>query len=120
MQITKNFTAKELECPCCEGLVFDDKFVKRLQILRDLICVPMVITSGYRCRIHNEKIGGSTSSRHLYGSAVDVKCDQWDGQKKWEFVREAMQLGMSVGIYKTWFHIDLRLKPGLPVLFYGR
>lgn len=118
MNITKNFTDKELECPCCGGLVFDDKFVKRLQILRDLIFIPMVITSGYRCRIHNEAISGSESSRHLYGSAVDVKNDSWSGAKKWEFVNEAMKLGMSVGIYKSWFHIDLR--PGSPVIFYGK
>jgi uncharacterized protein YcbK (DUF882 family) len=118
MQVSKNFTDKELECPCCGGLVFDEKFIVKLQALRDFMQKPFHITSGYRCRFRNEKLGGFKNSRHLHGSAVDVRSDQWCGATKWEFVKEALHQGLSVGIYDGWFHVDLR--PGSPVLFYGK
>lgn len=35
---------------------------------------PILITSGARCRAHNRRVGGSPTSRHMDGLAVDVSC----------------------------------------------
>ena len=43
-----------------------------LQPLRDLLGVPIHITSGYRCERLNELIGGARHSQHLYGEASDI------------------------------------------------
>ncbi|ACZ19802.1 YcbK family protein [Thermanaerovibrio acidaminovorans] len=35
------------------------------------------ITSAYRCRSHNAKVGGSPRSLHMAGRAFDVACPSW-------------------------------------------
>ena len=72
----------------------------------------------YRCRIGNDQIGGAKNSQHLHGRAMDVLTNGWTGAEKWMFVHEATKLGLSVGLYSMWIHIDLR--PGDPVVFYGK
>lgn len=42
-----------------------------LQPIRDLIKVPMIITSGFRSQQVNRLVGGVANSQHLYGQAVD-------------------------------------------------
>lgn len=42
-----------------------------LQPIRDLIKVPMIITSGFRSPQVNRLVGGVANSQHLYGQAVD-------------------------------------------------
>ena len=36
---------------------------------------PIIITSGYRCKELNAKVGGKPNSKHLKGLAVDLKWD---------------------------------------------
>lgn len=45
--------------------------VNCLQPVRDLIQKPMIVTSGYRCKLLNQKVGGSQKSEHLQGKACD-------------------------------------------------
>jgi peptidoglycan hydrolase-like protein with peptidoglycan-binding domain len=71
-KITANFTRSEFQCKCgCNAQMIDAELVAKLQQLRDKLGVPLTITSGYRCLVHNNKIGGSKSSKHLYGLAAD-------------------------------------------------
>ena len=42
------------------------------QPLRDFLGKPVVISSGYRCRELNEKVGGVSNSQHLTGEAADI------------------------------------------------
>lgn len=41
---------------------------------KDLVEIPIVINSGYRDFAHNNRVGGSPGSDHLYGRAVDIYC----------------------------------------------
>ena len=43
-----------------------------LQPLRDYLGVPVVITSGYRCRALNRLVGGVPNSQHILGEAADI------------------------------------------------
>lgn len=85
MNLTKNFTLEELiESDTAKRLHIDntpnDSAVKNLRKLceyllqpaRDKCGYPLKISSGYRCRRLNEKVGGAANSYHLYGMAADI------------------------------------------------
>ena len=42
-----------------------------LQPVRELLEVPMIITSGFRNPLVNRLVGGKKNSQHLYGQAAD-------------------------------------------------
>ena len=42
-----------------------------IQPIRDMLKVPMLITSGFRCQILNKRISKYISSRHTIGLAID-------------------------------------------------
>jgi hypothetical protein len=44
-----------------------------LQPLRDKIDKPILILSGYRSELVNQKVGGAKTSQHKYGQAVDIQ-----------------------------------------------
>lgn len=118
--ITKNLQSHEAECPCCEGLAYEQKFVDYLQILRDMMQIPFVYKPGgfYRCRVYNDSLSNSAkNSQHLSGRAADITTHGWTSNERWRLVKGALSLGMSVGVYSAHVHVDLRV--GEPVLFYG-
>lgn len=47
-------------------------FEKTVQPLRDLLNVPLIISSGYRSLKLNELVGGKSNSKHTLGMAVDL------------------------------------------------
>lgn len=53
-----------------------DELWARLNIIRQNLGLPITITSWYRDQQHNKREGGSPTSQHLDGSAVDIKCNQ--------------------------------------------
>lgn len=71
----KHFKQSEFACKC--GCGFSDinlNLVKILDEIRDYFGQPVIITSGCRCRNHNNKVSGSVSnSRHISGKASDIK-----------------------------------------------
>lgn len=42
-----------------------------LEPIRERFAVPMIITSGYRCKRLNKLVGGVDNSQHMKGEAVD-------------------------------------------------
>jgi zinc D-Ala-D-Ala carboxypeptidase len=81
--------------------------LNRLEALRSTLGnKKIVVTSGYRCPIHNKKVGGVKGSQHLYGKAVDIKVV---GVSVDEVARAARKEGFSfVKKYSSWVHIDVR------------
>jgi len=74
--ITQAFSRHEFACKC--GCGFDDideRLVHRLQVVRDIIKIPMIINSGCRCVEHNKNVGGAGGSYHLIGEAADWHFD---------------------------------------------
>ena len=66
------FTRKELECKCCGQCLISDDLLGRLNQAREMAGIPFIITSGYRCQNHNDKVGGKPNSAHTTGQAVDI------------------------------------------------
>lgn len=125
-QIAKNFSEKELfsKSPDAPNTHFlDPRIVAVLQYIRTYLNTPIVVTSTYRTKKHNDSLGSSELSQHRRGKAIDFKV--LDAQKEaelknvfrdrkgelWDAIR---QIGLNgVGIYNSFFHIDSRNEKGL-------
>ena len=46
-----------------------------LEVLRDRYGAPIIINSGYRSPQLNKKVGGVSTSNHVTGCAVDIRCN---------------------------------------------
>lgn len=112
---TKDFSIKELSCPCCQAYDMQSEFLVKLQELRDLYAKPMSITSAFRCEKHNIFVNGHQHSSHLEGLAVDVFCKE--SATRYQLIKLAQQVGFKgIGIHSFFLHIDLR-KIGENVVF---
>lgn len=56
-----------------DTILIDDSLVELLQLIRDDVCEPLTITSGYRTESHNKAVGGASASLHTKGQAADIK-----------------------------------------------
>ena len=83
--VSKNFTFTELyrsETAVALGIDntpnatiakrLEDVVINVIQPLRDLWGQPIIISSGYRCPALNAAVGGSASSQHKLGEALDI------------------------------------------------
>lgn len=52
------------------------------QVARDILGVPIRITSGYRCPKLNKRVGGVGNSSHLHGLAIDFQAPQFGNNRK--------------------------------------
>ena len=100
----KNFTPKEIACKGTGEIIINEDALDCLQYARELYGKPMVINSAYRSISHNKSIGGSKNSRHLNGSAFDIKCAPEDRDELIRVLRAAGFTG--IGRYNTFVHAD--------------
>ena len=109
MQLTKNFDSVEFNCPHCNVCQMDLAFVEKLQLLRTKWGKPIKINSGYRCKEHNDKIGGATDSQHVHGLASDIDLSGMSASDKYFFIALIFQMQFKgIGIAKNFIHIDQR------------
>jgi uncharacterized protein YcbK (DUF882 family) len=102
------FKIKEFECPCCKKVIFDKNLVFKLELARELAETPFILTSAYRCAVHNEKVGGVRGSSHVKGLAVDIACTT--GEKRVNILKGLIIAGFRrIGISKTFIHVDVDL-----------
>ena len=103
-QRTRSFSHRELACPCCHRCEMDPEFLIRLQVYRDLLGVPLVLASAYRCPAHNRKVGGKSGSMHLQGKAADPRIIP---AMRFRMIELAHKLEFSgIGLGKTKLHLD--------------
>ena len=84
----------------------DKDLLKLLDKLRGRVGKPLSINSRYRDKTYNKLKGGSSRSQHLTGNAVDFKCN--NGTLRAKIVKEALKLGLTCGVAKTFVHVDNR------------
>jgi len=91
-------------------------FLLRLSLARAEAGVPFVITSGWRCVVHNRVVGGVPTSDHPKGDAADI--DVLNSEARYRIVRALMLAGFSrIGIYKNYIHVDANLEKVQEVLW---
>jgi uncharacterized protein YcbK (DUF882 family) len=116
-QLTTDFNAAEFACG--DGTVVPDHLMKNvrtlannLQVLRDVIGMPITINSGYRTDAHNKAIGGATNSQHLLAKAADIVVAGWnpsDVQKQIEaLIKGGQMTAGGVGLHENFVHYDIR------------
>ncbi len=112
-KITQNFNREEFTCNCGCGFMDINHFlVNRLQVIRDIINLPMMITSGCRCENWNKTVGGKPHSLHLMGLAADwwvedysmkhvaLMLHEWSGG--FHFYEEENFIHCDLGIKRRW------------------
>ncbi|MCX7795040.1 MAG: D-Ala-D-Ala carboxypeptidase family metallohydrolase [bacterium] len=106
-KIAENFNLREFACKCCGAVKIDRDLVERLQILRDRVKRPIIITSGYRCPKHNREVHGDENSYHIQGLAVDIVVRDY-GLEELENLARAIGF-RGIGVYKAcgFIHLDL-------------
>jgi peptidoglycan hydrolase-like protein with peptidoglycan-binding domain len=74
--LSTNFQVKEFKCNDGSDLiVIDDKLIEVLQEVRNHFKKPVHINSAYRTAEYNSKVGGSSTSQHVKGTAADICID---------------------------------------------
>jgi len=105
IEVTDNFKAGEF-CSRKKYPWFISKLlIEKLQIMRNLIKIPIGINSGWRGPVHNSSIGGAAKSRHMIGLAADIKVK---GKTPLEVAGLAYAIGIRrIGIARTYVHVDI-------------
>ncbi len=121
--VSPNFTWDEFDCHSGERMPDEvQPNIRRLckgvlEPLRARWAGPIIITSGWRSKEYNARVGGAKASRHMTGEAADIRPVLLDKVTHLRLLIEDMiqdgdlpMLG-GVGVYKNWIHVDVRAKP---------
>ncbi len=72
---------------------------------------PILISSGYRSRAVNEAVGGSKTSAHVHGLAVDFTCPEFGTPveicKALEPRMKDLGIDQLIHEYRNWVHLGL-------------
>lgn len=104
---------------CVNSNLFDNLLIllHALDIIRDVVNSPIIITSSFRDACHNKRVGGSPTSQHMSGSAIDFMCPERDFESFQTHVRQVLHnepalndlIGQCIIYHKRKFiHIGLR------------
>lgn len=104
--ISTYFKREEFACKCgCGFDTVDSLTLETLEAIRKHFGSPVTITSACRCETHNHAVGGTKKSQHVRGRACDIQVKNVDPVEVQIF---AESLGVSVGSYQNFTHIDTR------------
>jgi zinc D-Ala-D-Ala carboxypeptidase len=78
---------------------------KLLDPLREMWGKPIKVNSGFRSPKVNAKIGGVSTSQHLYGKAADLHCD--DNKGLFEMIRDNFEFDQLINEHNyQWVHVS--------------
>ena len=92
------------------------RLAEMLERIRSTLMVPIVVTSGYRCRALNVAVGGVTSSDHSQGQAADFQAPNFG--TPYEVAKMLAPLVSTLGIGQliyerfgnsAWIHVSTRI-----------
>lgn len=102
----KHFKIHEFKCKHCSKNQISLETLLKLELLRKQVG-GLIINSGYRCVVHNTRVGGSKNSRHVKGDAVDLRGLTSSPDEVYKVAVKIFSDG-GVGKYKTFTHVDTR------------
>ena len=110
MKLSKWFRKEEFACKCgCnEDFEVDPKLLVLLDKIRDYIGNAITVTSGYRCKAHNESLGSKESSQHRKGTAADIQLAYHQPSQVADIAELMLEGGGGLGRYTTFTHVDVR------------
>ncbi len=107
MKMLRYFKLSEFDSPDEKGsgALMQSTTLELLEKTRQKAGVPFVITSGYRSPAHNRKVGGVSSSSHLSGHAVDIRCAR--SSDRFKIIAAALAAGFNrIGVSGRFLHLD--------------
>jgi uncharacterized protein YcbK (DUF882 family) len=84
------------------------EFLLKLDELRERVGFPFIITSGYRDATHPAEARKAEpgTGTHCQGIAADIAVS--NGFERMNIVHEAIKMGFSIGVARTFVHVDDR------------
>jgi hypothetical protein len=81
---------------------------------REFVGGPLAIASGYRSPKLNKAVGGSKTSEHMLGQALDIDCDTFGGKTNAElfhFIKDNLDFNQLIWEFGTdknpeWIHVS--------------
>jgi hypothetical protein len=129
MKLSKNLTLREVvKSVTAERLGIDntpnDQEINNLksiaenifQPMRDHFGVPIGISSGFRCKKLNTAIGGSKTSQHMSGNALDIDADMYGkitNKQVFDYIRENLDFDQLIWEFgndenPSWVHVSYK------------
>lgn len=113
-------TAKRLRIdntPTFEVVDNLNKLADYLDVIREKVGKPILISSGFRCPVLNKAVGGVSNSQHQKGLAADLTCADMESLEK--VLRETGGFDQLIkehckGSKSFWFHVSVAPRNGKP------
>lgn len=118
-KLSDHFSTKEMDCQCkhesCKEQRISKDLIQRIENIRVEVNQPLIVTSAFRCKQHQEDIrnsGVSTvvakkQSQHELGNAVDIKPK--DGKDiRGSFLVICEKQFTTIGLSNRFLHLDTR------------
>lgn len=117
-EVTKSITAERLgvkNTPDKEDIAnLIDIATHVFQPLRDHFDVPIAVSSGFRCKELNKAVGGSKTSEHMVGRALDLDADIYGGvtnKEIFEFIKKNLEFNQLIWEFgddenPDWVHVS--------------
>ena len=113
-------TAKRLRIdntPSFEVVDNLNKLADYLDVIREKVGKPILISSGFRCPVLNKAVGGVANSQHLKGLAADLICSDMESLEK--VLRETGGFDQLIkehrkGSKSFWYHVSVASRNGKP------
>ncbi|OGU77964.1 MAG: hypothetical protein A2279_14015 [Stygiobacter sp. RIFOXYA12_FULL_38_9] len=80
--------------------------VNVLQPLREIISVPIIISSGFRSFVVNAAVGGRFNSQHLEGKAVDFTLPGMNLKEVFELIPKHFSFDQLIYEFEKWIHVS--------------
>lgn len=113
LELTHSNTAKRQgidNTPSPAVLVRLRNTARMMEIVRTILAAPILVSSGYRSPALNVAIGGSKTSDHVTGNAIDFVCPRFGSPYKIALElsrhKEALDYDQLIHEYGDWVHIS--------------
>ncbi|WP_439585684.1 D-Ala-D-Ala carboxypeptidase family metallohydrolase [Dyadobacter bucti] len=120
--LTSHFTLEELlTSQTAIRFRYDEQFSPSEQVVSHLIALcenileplrvalkqPIRVSSGYRCRRVNVKIGGAKKSQHLDGEAADIQVLSMEVEDLLQFIKASdLPYDQLIQEFDSWIHVS--------------
>jgi len=84
------------------------RFLDLLDTVRDIAGTPFNVTSDFRTPEENKIVGGSATSLHMRGRAIDFVVWPWNAVLLWDLTRAVVLVGEAYGVT---FELEIAQSP---------
>ena len=90
--------------PCKKSDMHPDT-IARLNRMREIAGIPLVLNCAYRSPAHDKARGRSGTGAHTLGRAVDIRC--YSSDTRYKIITAALEAGFTrIGVADTFVHVD--------------